>query len=372
MNKRLPLGYSYRESEGRYMCRFRYEGESYCVYGKSIEECETKKNEKRRLLEERMLMSGPQATLAQYYNVWVEEQSKTVKKSSLYHDEKLWKHIAKHLGRKKVRDITKADVIKMQNKLLETCTPETVNSVHKLLTRIMNAAIGDRIISFNPSRAVKKLKRTKDLARNTNHRALTIEEQKKFFEYASNAHYYNLYVVLINTGMRVGEATALTWKDIDFSAGTININKTVTRVSNSEYEVSDTPKTSRGSRIVPMNKASREALISQKKKAFDLGIARSDELVFFTVDGHMTNYNCVNSAIRRSLSAIEKAGGHIDHFSVHAFRDTFATRCIEQGMTPNTLKEILGHSSLKMTMDLYAHVLPNTKADELAKIAIAI
>lgn len=53
----------------------------------------------------------------------------------------------------------------------------------------------------------------------------------------------------------------------------------------------------------------------------------------------------------------------------HVFRHTFATRAIEAGMQPQVLKTILGHSSLTMTMDLYSHVLPDTKADEMEKIA---
>ena len=53
----------------------------------------------------------------------------------------------------------------------------------------------------------------------------------------------------------------------------------------------------------------------------------------------------------------------------HVFRHTFATRAIEAGMQPQVLKTILGHSSLAMTMDLYSHVLPDTKADEMEKIA---
>lgn len=55
--------------------------------------------------------------------------------------------------------------------------------------------------------------------------------------------------------------------------------------------------------------------------------------------------------------------------SRHTFRHTFATRCIENGIPPQVLKGILGHSTLSMTMDLYAHVLPDTKAKELQKIA---
>lgn len=55
----------------------------------------------------------------------------------------------------------------------------------------------------------------------------------------------------------------------------------------------------------------------------------------------------------------------------HVFRHTFATRAIESGMQPQVLKTILGHSSLAMTMDLYSHVLPDTKAEEMEKIANA-
>ena len=81
----------------------------------------------------------------------------------------------------------------------------------------------------------------------------------------------------------------------------------------------------------------------------------------------------VNAAIS---NVIEKHNKHndlqIEPFTSHALRATFATRAIEQGMQPQTLKTILGHSSLKMTMDLYAHVLPNTKQEEMAKVEIVV
>ena len=100
----------------------------------------------------------------------------------------------------------------------------------------------------------------------------------------------------------------------------------------------------------------------------------------------MANYNGVNNCIHAIINNINcpKEKGEdgqqpcnvsldiMQPFSVHAFRDTFATRCIEQGMQPNTLKDLLGHSSLKMTMDLYAHVMPNTKHEELSKIRFAV
>ena len=92
--------------------------------------------------------------------------------------------------------------------------------------------------------------------------------------------------------------------------------------------------------------------------------------IFCSVYGHMIQCGAIYCAIVKAIKKMEANGFEIEHFSVHALRDTFATRYIEAGGSPQTLKTILGHSSLKMTMDLYAHVLPNTKAEEMNRISI--
>lgn len=77
----------------------------------------------------------------------------------------------------------------------------------------------------------------------------------------------------------------------------------------------------------------------------------------------------VQGEIDRTIKRIHEAGYEFDRITPHVFRHTFATRAIEAGMPPQVLKTILGHSSLSMTMDLYSHVLPDIKADEMEKIA---
>ena len=71
------------------------------------------------------------------------------------------------------------------------------------------------------------------------------------------------------------------------------------------------------------------------------------------------------------MKKLKENGVVIDRFTCHAFRDTFATRYIEEGGSAQVLKTILGHSSLSMTMDLYSHVLPNMKQKEMDNIKIA-
>lgn len=70
----------------------------------------------------------------------------------------------------------------------------------------------------------------------------------------------------------------------------------------------------------------------------------------------------------RIKKQIEKDGKEITPFTFHSLWHTFATRAIENGMNPQTLKAILGHSSLSMTMDLYSHVMEDTKAQEMEKM----
>ena len=80
----------------------------------------------------------------------------------------------------------------------------------------------------------------------------------------------------------------------------------------------------------------------------------------------------MNDAIRSALDRLDEKGIHIEHFTAHALRDTYATRYIEQGGKPKTLQKILGHSILKMTMDLYAHVLDDTMQKEAQTIKFDI
>lgn len=109
-----------------------------------------------------------------------------------------------------------------------------------------------------------------------------------------------------------------------------------------------------------MNEGIREILTRQKEK-------NTGKLVFTSKHGYMISHSTVNREIRNVCISTG-----IDVITSHAFRDTFATRFIEQGGNPQTLKVILGHSSLSLTMDLYSHVLPNTKQEEMDRVVIEI
>lgn len=384
--KRLPRGFYYYEKRQQYKLSFTFEGVRHSVYGRTQAECESKKDERLERLKNRMHIDNQKITLEKFYSLWIEEQAQEVKPSTIYNYEKSWMHVKKYLGKRQISTMTKADVLQMQNVMKNESSADTINSATRLLKQILNSAVNDRIINFNPCNGIKKLKTDRPKATVTNHRALTETETKMFLDNSTDSHYKNLFRFLLLTGCRIGEATALTWFDVNFNKKEININKTVSRTSNRAFEISNTPKTGSSNRTVPLTDELNAILLEQKENNSLLFGSRCI-FVFPNARGTMANYNGVNNCIRSIVHCINhpKEKGEngkmqprrtslnlIQPFTVHAFRDTFATRCIEQGMQPNTLKALLGHSSLKMTMDLYAHVMPNTKHEELSKIRFAV
>ena len=94
-----------------------------------------------------------------------------------------------------------------------------------------------------------------------------------------------------------------------------------------------------------------------------------DNLVVTNEFGSVVTLNTMQYYMRHIQDMIRRDGTEFAPIHIHTLRHTFATRAIEAGMQPQVLKTILGHSSLAMTMDLYSHVLPDTKTEEMQKIA---
>lgn len=374
---RLPQGVIKR-ADGRLQKRFTVEGKRYSIYGFTVGELLEKELKKREEIEKGTYKKNKQVTLDDYFVEFLEQRSKYVKGNTLYKYKTLYKnHLKPLLGKKKIISIERRECLKTQNDISKNTSISTTNEVMKILKTILGNALIDGIITDNPMIGIKSLKDTKEVkAVNTKHRALTEEEQRVFMEQLKkdNAFYYELIAFMLSTGVRYGEAVALSWGDVDYKNNVIHINKTVTKTIDGKQAVG-TPKTKTSIRDIPMNQGIRDILKSQKQKCalvyanIPHGI---DNRIFPSPYGNITFVRQFNEDLKGAIKRVNESGFKLDNFTSHCFRDTFATRFIEQGGTPQTLKTILGHSSLSMTMDLYAHVLPNTKQKEMDMISIVI
>lgn len=175
---------------------------------------------------------------------------------------------------------------------------------------------------------------------------------------------FEVYALMLNTGMRSGEAAALTWENIDYTKNVIHIRQTMV-TDDKGRPIVGPPKTATSVRDIPMNESIRSILAMQKEKLASIRKPTDTGFLFYSLQKKIFRPNHINYPLQKTAERIglEKIGSH-------ALRDTFATRFIEQGGNMQTLKVILGHSSIQMTMDLYAHVLPNTKQVEMDMLDI--
>ena len=372
--KRLPSGYKER-ADGRIEARFMIAGKRYSAYGMTVKECREKELDMRKQIEAGMYLDNRNITLDAYYEEWRERRVGTVKKSTEYRQNDRYKTISKALGKRKIVMIEPREIAAFQKKLAETRTTAGVNQVIALLRGILESARVDRIIAWNPCDGIKNLQRTETAASETIHRALTQQETDIFFKYADASWYSEYFALLIQTGLRTGEASALTWKDVDYTNNLIHVTKTIMRTGDNMFEVGP-PKTKSSKRSIPMTEAAKEILKRQRSKSELLHkgkVVAIDSRIFTSTDGHgyVLTHN-VSTVIKTIIKKANEKGEHLDVFSTHAFRATFATRAIEAGISPQTLKTILGHSSYKMTMDLYAHVMDTVKQSEIKKLDVAL
>ncbi len=198
----------------------------------------------------------------------------------------------------------------------------------------------------------------------------TVQQQELFLKYAEKSYLHDFIFLALMTGMRNGELRGLQWTDIDLKKRVIHVNHTLI-YSEEKGHVLDDLKTKSSKRDIPMIDKSYELLkrLHKESRNNTLINLQNKDFVFVLNDGHLLTRDRVTLEINRTVQAMKSDGIEIGHITCHCFRHTFATRCIEQGMPPQVLKTILGHSNLSMTMDLYSHVLPDTKMDEMQRIA---
>lgn len=378
---RLPAGMR-KTPKGMIEDRFTIEGKRFSVYGKTVQECREKEAKRRAEIEAGMYKNSEELTFRDYLEKLLPYYKKTVKPSTYYTREKTWSYVCDTVisangltkfGDLKLKKIDPQTIRDLQAALLkENRTPEWANRLISASGYVFKQAINDRIIMWDPTAGIKPLKVTKEPLIENIHRALTIAETHAFFDAAEemNSWYYNLYVFLLNTGCRVGEAGAITPADI--SADYIQVDRSLCTTEDGR-EIGDTPKTNKSKRSIPARSEAIEAAASQRKLNEELfndgNIVSFDRKhgtpIFRSVTGKLLQPKPIN----RDIEAICNRAG-IERFAVHAFRDTFATRAIESGMQPKTLQMILGHSKINITMEIYAHVMEETKRDQMAAIEV--
>jgi integrase len=231
--------------------------------------------------------------------------------------------------------------------------PRTVNREIGTIINMLNRGVAWGRIGSNPLSEIKPLTHDKPVKQR---RALTTEEVERLFE-TSPEYLRPVWRMFASTGMRLAEIADLRFSDIDFDRQAVTV-----RPANAK---------SKKSREIPLDDELFAMLQGVKEAACDRGPGASPDHVFVTTNGtpHRTGLlKLFYACCRRAGIEDAVSGGSVD---LHSLRVSFATLALENGASPKAVQAILGHSTLQMTMNVYAKATERAKRDAISALPFA-
>lgn len=283
-------------------------------------------------------------------------------------------HRKSWLFRRQVGDVKFSDVKRWFIELNEAgYAYSTIAHIKSILNQAFKLAYEDDIILKNPcdfrlANTITNESKSKF--------AMTPEQQRRWLDFIKNdktyVKYYDDYVILLETGLRISEFCGLTRKDIDFDQRRIRVDHQLLQDKHG-YKIGK-PKTEKGVRYVPMSDAAynslQKVLANRWQAKTDVIIDGYGGFLFLTSKGNPESKNSIERRTRRILAKYnEQNDEKLPNITPHIFRHTFCSNMANAGMNPNYLKYIMGHSKVTTTLDVYTHADFAGAARQMAELA---
>lgn len=234
----------------------------------------------------------------------------------------------------------------------------TIRQTYTVLRAVLDAAVRDGLLARNPAAAVKR-----PTVERIEARYLSPADVGRLLAAAGSSRYRPLLGVLAGTGLRRGEALALRWEDVDLDQATVRIRGTLARIGGALIVTE--PKTERSRRTLPIPPAVvatlRTVRLRQREDRLRAGtVWHETGFVFTTETGQPAD---PRNALRALTAAATAIGLH--DVGLHTLRHSAASAMLDAGVPLKTVSELLGHSSVAITGDVYGHV-----SDDAARTAV--
>lgn len=259
------------------------------------------------------------------------------------------KHILPVLGEVKVAALTTHRIQVFADRL--RIAPNTAASVMTALSGVLSECVRLGVIERNPAQGVR-LPSARPVAR----AVWDADAARKVLAWVKGEpRWHALYHLALSTGMRPGELRALQWGDIDFEQATVTVQRTVTKSDGGGYAVRESTKSGRA-RTVSLPLPCVAALRVWK--------VQHPQRYIFGTDDHALK---ATTWVRWHRKIV--AGAGVPDISLHGMRHSAATLLLERGVHPKVVSEILGHTSIRITLDIYSHVDTDMQRAAMASLA---
>jgi integrase len=300
------------------------------------------------------LSASSDQTVMQFFEGWLEDQIRDNVRVSTYANYRtVVAKVYPHIGKIKLSDLKPPHLVRCYAAMREA--GHSVSEIHATHGRIhqgFKKAVEWELIYRDPSASVRPPRPNR-----SKHEPMTEQQVSTFLEANREERLYALWALLINTGLRIGEALGLRWSDLDEKQLKLRIEQQATW-EKGQGIVFGPPKTKTsrrtiniGPRLLAILQAHR---LQQKRERAEAKVWHENGLMFRRLDGQPIYREHIGEQLKAALDRAQ-----LPHFSPHDFRRTLGARHLEMGTPMKVVQEIMGHSSYAMTADIYSSVAPS-------------
>lgn len=359
--------------DGRYMGQITIHGKKLTFYSKKQQEVKEWLDKVKYESKNGLLVKPQKITVSAWLDTWLNDYMKLHLRPSTFENYKLMVevHIKPSIGHYLLQELRAEHLQKFYNKKLISGRKDgkqgglsirMVRYIHCLIHSALEQALKNNLVARNVSKATKLPGKVKH-----EFQPLTAEQIQKFLETAKNERLYTAFLLEFWTGLRRGELLGLRWKDIDFKKHIIHVKQSLTFAGSKL--IFQQPKTAKSSRSIPIPESIIHELKAHKNRQNQERLLigegyKDNDLIFCQVDGRPLN---PRNFIRTFKRILKKAGLPTE-VRFHDCRHSFASMLLQLNEHPKVVQELLGHSTISTTLDIYSHVLPETKKAAINKL----